>query len=142
MCTCSEGAASPTFDIMQTMKPFSSILYDSTVFASCKILPIQGVHDQHNRKSTLTKSKKFCLPLSMHTRIDELLQASLPSFLARYLLFHLPNLCPISVISFHPLTVTRHYCPAIDRTVSEESASITNFCCFRSCYTSQTSMHG
>ena len=33
-----------TFEIMQTMKPFSSILYDSTVLASCNILP---VHDAH-----------------------------------------------------------------------------------------------
>jgi hypothetical protein len=28
-----------TLEIMQTMKPFSSILYDSTVLASCRILP-------------------------------------------------------------------------------------------------------
>ena len=27
------------FDVMQTMKPFSSILYDSMVLSSCKILP-------------------------------------------------------------------------------------------------------
>ena len=29
----------------------------------------------------------------------------------------------------------------VDHTVSEGSASITNFCCFRSCSTSQNSMH-
>jgi hypothetical protein len=28
-----------TFETMQTMKPFSSILYDSTVLLSCRILP-------------------------------------------------------------------------------------------------------
>lgn len=28
-----------TFVIIQTMKPFSSILYDSTVFPSCRIFP-------------------------------------------------------------------------------------------------------
>lgn len=27
------------FDVMQTMKPFSSILYDSMVLSSCRILP-------------------------------------------------------------------------------------------------------
>ena len=27
------------FDVMQTMKPFSSILYDSMVLSSCNILP-------------------------------------------------------------------------------------------------------
>lgn len=57
------AVASPTFDIMQTMKPFSSMLYDSTVFASCKILPIDGAHDQHDY---LTKEP-------IHTRINELL---------------------------------------------------------------------
>lgn len=30
---------SHTFCVMQTMKPFSSILYDSTVLSSCRILP-------------------------------------------------------------------------------------------------------
>jgi hypothetical protein len=30
------------FDTITTMKPFSSILYDSTVCASCKILPGDG----------------------------------------------------------------------------------------------------
>jgi len=28
-----------TLEVMQTMKPFSSILYDSTVLSSCRILP-------------------------------------------------------------------------------------------------------
>jgi hypothetical protein len=28
-----------TLETMQTMKPFSSILYDSTVLSSCRILP-------------------------------------------------------------------------------------------------------
>lgn len=30
---------SSTFDVMHTMKPFSSMVYDSTVFPSCRILP-------------------------------------------------------------------------------------------------------
>jgi hypothetical protein len=30
---------SNTLEVMQTMKPFSSILYDSTVLSSCRILP-------------------------------------------------------------------------------------------------------
>lgn len=29
----------PTLDTMHTMKPFSSILYDSIVLSSCRILP-------------------------------------------------------------------------------------------------------
>ena len=45
---CLDDVVSHTFDIMQTMKPFSSMLYDSTVCASCKILPIQGAYDQHD----------------------------------------------------------------------------------------------
>jgi uncharacterized protein YjfI (DUF2170 family) len=32
-----------TLDTMHTIKPFSSILYDSTVLASCKILPLKNV---------------------------------------------------------------------------------------------------
>jgi hypothetical protein len=32
-----------TFDTMHTMKPFSSMLYDSTVLSSCKILPVQNL---------------------------------------------------------------------------------------------------
>lgn len=39
------GRQSPlTFDTIHTMKPFSSMLYDSTVFPSCKILPIHISH--------------------------------------------------------------------------------------------------
>lgn len=34
-----------TFVTMQTMKPFSSILYDSTVFASCRILPSRRISE-------------------------------------------------------------------------------------------------
>jgi hypothetical protein len=30
----------PTLETMHTMKPFSSMLYDSTVLSSCKILPV------------------------------------------------------------------------------------------------------
>ena len=52
--TCSDGVACPTFDIMQTMKPFSSILYDSTVFASCKILPVRGARNQHHHTWTVS----------------------------------------------------------------------------------------
>ena len=36
-----------TLDVMHTMNPFSSILYDSTVFASCKILPDDSAQYQH-----------------------------------------------------------------------------------------------
>lgn len=32
-----------TLDTMHTMKPFSSMLYDSTVLSSCRILPVGGV---------------------------------------------------------------------------------------------------
>jgi hypothetical protein len=35
-----DAAAALGLETMQTMKPFSSILYDSTVFASCRILPV------------------------------------------------------------------------------------------------------
>lgn len=36
----SNGAAMKnTLEVIQTMKPFSSILYDSTVLSSCRILP-------------------------------------------------------------------------------------------------------
>jgi len=34
-----DAAAGLGFEIMQTTNPFSSMLYDSTVFSSCRILP-------------------------------------------------------------------------------------------------------
>jgi hypothetical protein len=37
-----DAAAALGLETMQTMKPFSSMLYDSTVFASCRILPISS----------------------------------------------------------------------------------------------------
>ena len=57
----------PTFDIMQTINPFSSILYDPTVFKSCKILPVYSAQDEHDLTWTLTGKTSLCLPLSMHT---------------------------------------------------------------------------
>jgi hypothetical protein len=36
-----------TFCVMHTMKPFSSILYEATVFASCRILPGDGINQYH-----------------------------------------------------------------------------------------------
>lgn len=35
-----DAAAAFGLETMQTMKPFSSMLYDSTVLASCRILPV------------------------------------------------------------------------------------------------------
>ena len=48
-----------TFDIMQTMNPFSSMLYDSTVFESCKIFPVHVAHDQRNPTWMLAIHKKM-----------------------------------------------------------------------------------
>ena len=76
------GFAQRTFEIMQTMKPFSSILYDSTVLESWRILP--------SCTGSLVPS---VTPVSRtHTRVDELLLTSLPTFLIRYLFLDLANL--------------------------------------------------
>jgi hypothetical protein len=40
-----DAAAALGLETMQTMNPFSSMLYDSTVFASCRILPIIRISD-------------------------------------------------------------------------------------------------
>lgn len=38
-----DGGIDSTFETMHTMNPFSSILYDSIVLGSCKILPENGI---------------------------------------------------------------------------------------------------
>ena len=45
-----------TFETMHTMKPFSSMLYDSTVFWSCRIFPVCGPQCQ-SRPSCCVQSK-------------------------------------------------------------------------------------
>lgn len=73
-----EKAVMPTFWIMQTTNPFSSILYDSTVSSSFRILPGLG-----QRKSCTARKLQHVVgaePRS-HTRVDKLLLLGIPSLL-------------------------------------------------------------
>lgn len=66
-----------TLVIMQTIKPFSSILYDSTVFASCRILP-----SMNGGISVLegTSHTHHTVVLHQRTGINMLLLAYFPPF--------------------------------------------------------------
>lgn len=64
------------------MKPFSSMLYDSMVFASCKILPGKYVSGQSRRSHG-----RFG-----RTRVDELLLRNIPALLCVDLGFEAANL--------------------------------------------------
>lgn len=68
-----EDAAGAVFGLetMHTMKPFSSMLYDWTVLASCRILPVLGISD------TGCGKKRGCSKL---TGVDELLLGDFPAF--------------------------------------------------------------
>lgn len=55
----------PALVVMHTMKPFSSILYDSMVLSSCKILPGPPISNR------LTRQQLLC---EEHTRIDQFLR--------------------------------------------------------------------
>lgn len=75
-----------TLETMHTMKPFSSMLYDSTVFASCRILPKPGV------------SRRVEMGGLWHGRtgVDELLLGNFPAFLLLDLRLQLANLHDVS----------------------------------------------
>jgi hypothetical protein len=74
-------AAVRTLDTMHTMKPFSSMLYDSTVFASCRILPVPPHQPvSHGEASTA------------RTRVDQLLLGHLPALLRLDLRLQFANL--------------------------------------------------
>jgi len=74
-------AAARTLDTMHTMKPFSSMLYDSTVFASCRILPISPHQPVSHGESATAR-----------TRVDQLLLGHLPALLRLNLRLELANL--------------------------------------------------
>jgi hypothetical protein len=67
------------------MNPFSSMLYDSTVFVSTKIFPI------FERSATFS-SCCYDLALNPRTGIDQLLLSRIPSFLRRNLFLDLGDL--------------------------------------------------
>jgi hypothetical protein len=97
------------------MKPFSSMLYDSTVFASCKILPIAS------------SACHTAICLSELTGVDQLLLGHLPALVFLDLRLERANL----------LALLAGCCGDARggglRTVSEGSASMTNLFCLRSC---------
>lgn len=72
---------------MQTMKPFSSMLYDSIVFASWRILP----------NSPVRTCSRTCLRALRNrdeelTGVDQLLLRNLPAFIGLDLALELANL--------------------------------------------------
>lgn len=72
-------------ETMQTMKPFSSMLYDSTVLASCRILPVAGCQ-QRGRKRAAAAGRGAL------TRVDELLLGDVPALFGVDLGLELANL--------------------------------------------------
>jgi hypothetical protein len=104
-----------TLETMHTMKPFSSMLYDSTVFASCKILPVAS-----SACHTATCPSEL-------TGVDQLLLGHLPALVFLDLRLERANL----------LALLARCCGDARggglRTVSEGSASMTNLFCLRSC---------
>lgn len=90
------GEVKRTFVIIQTMKPFSSILYDSTVFASCRILP------SIDRAISAMKIKSHPhrpITLHKHTGVNMFLLADFPPLFFRDLFFDLPDLLPMPKLS-------------------------------------------
>ena len=81
------------------MKPFSSILYDATVFASCRILP-----DRHQSSSVweVTKHDRTAVEPHARTGIDVLLLAYFPSFFFEDLFLDLSDL--FSASGYHRST--------------------------------------
>lgn len=85
-----------TLETMQTMNPFSSMLYVSIVLSSCRIFPkmgndgqpLQSGDPEKKRQSTSLERLKRC----KLTRIDELQLRNFPSFRLGDLLLYLSDL--------------------------------------------------
>jgi hypothetical protein len=60
--TLLDDAAAFGLETMQTMKPFSSMLYDSTVLASCRILPIALCQRRYGSHHVTSQGAAASLP--------------------------------------------------------------------------------
>jgi hypothetical protein len=102
------------------MKPISSILYDSMVLASWRILPVVDV-------SACSRSVTSHLCRGKLTRVNQLLLRHFPALVALNLGLECANL--VSVLE--SCNIEPKF--ASLRTVSDGSASMTNLFCLRSC---------
>ena len=114
------GIGCVTLETMQTMKPFSSMLYDSTVFASWRILPCDEVR---SAPIFLLQFSKTVFSYRSRSASAELHPS--PSLQQSSLLLGQSSRYQLHVIKVGGTS-------RMSRTVSDGSASITNFCCFRS----------